>query len=267
MIVHNQINSQKVFGMFKLKNIFILLVLFTIAFSSAPTWVVVGTNLNYSTTSNNLSFTVQNVSISQIKTQLKTYSTGGALVSTAVPNENASAMSGQFWFDPYFLQTAFVGGSIGAFSVTDQGKQTFAGKEWDTVTLEDTEGGATVRRVYDKSGLLLKETVSVPTFSVILTQYNIPSIGNSNPAPPPPAPPPQPKNNSAPAPPPPNVAPNPSPNPAPDNSQNQSNVTPAPKPKIPSKLTPKAPAKPLLPCCPATFVLLIVTFVAFKIKN
>jgi hypothetical protein len=88
------------------------------------------------------------------------------------------------------LEDADEGDDIDEFEVIDEGTETFAGKQWDTVTLEATISEVKTVRVYDRdSGLMLEQTVDVadaPT--VTLEKYTIPDMEAVAPPPPPPEP-------------------------------------------------------------------------------
>jgi hypothetical protein len=151
-----------------------LLTLLAVGYSVAPAWVDTGVNLNYSVGSDTVSFSVLNRTATDIRIQTFTFSTS----HNSFPDENASADSGQFWFDTSLLSSASSGDTVGSYSVTDESTQTFAGKSWDTVTLEGTVSGAMTTKVFDKTtGLLLKQTVDVSGAPVItLVQYHIPAL-------------------------------------------------------------------------------------------
>jgi len=249
------------------KIIIALLVMLAVCFSTAPSWVKPGINLNYSVASDLVSFSVLNRTSSDVKLQVFTRSTS----RSTYPNENASAQSGQFWFDNSSLSSAYSGQDIGDYEVTDVSTQTFAGKQWDTVTLESTLSGAITTKVLDKkTGVLLKQTVSaVGAPAVILQQFYVPDwvqvpVPPVNNTPPPPvnntgnvtAPPPV--NNTVV-----NSTQNNTP-PAQTNATSQQNTTPsgqAPWPSVPSP-----PDKPL-PCCPAAFILLVLMFAVVSRKE
>ncbi|MFN7991183.1 MAG: hypothetical protein U0R44_03415 [Candidatus Micrarchaeia archaeon] len=161
----------------------ILLALMPLVHPTAPAWVAAGVSLNYSVGSSAFTFIVLNRTSTDVRLQIQNHSSSKLLT----PTENASADYGQFWFDSSKLSGAQPGGSIGDFSVSETNKQTFAGKEWDTVTLTQTLGNSEMTKILDlQTGILLKQTVNAPGAPVVmLQQYYIPSL-----APPPPTPPP-----------------------------------------------------------------------------
>jgi len=176
-----------------MRNIAIFVMLLTLGYAIAPTWIAQGAKLDYSAGSDTVSFTVIKANSTDLKIEIKSSSSSKVRTGT----ENASASTGQFWFDSSLLSGASVGSTIEDYSVTQEGKQTFAGKEWDTITLQGLVSNATTTKIYDKkSGLLLKQTVdaqNVPT--VILTNFNIPSLTTYS-APPPTTPPATPENDT-----------------------------------------------------------------------
>jgi hypothetical protein len=243
--------------MSRLKLLSILLVLLALGFAAAPSWIDSGASINYTSGGNAISFTVASRTSTEIQIQLTTTSpkTHGTITG------NASADSGQFWFDPALLANAYNGETIDDFTVTDTGPQTLAGQSWNTITLQEMISGATSTQIYDvQTGLLLEQTVDadgVP--NVVLSKYYIPAL-----APPPPPPPTNvtpPQNNTPPLP-----------------QQNVTNVTqnttttqkpnttapaqPAPKPSspAPSKKTTASSSS----CCGSSFILLLVGFVTIR---
>jgi len=242
------------------KILMVLLALLPIGYSVAPAWVNTGVNLNYSAGSDAISFTVVSRSAEDIHLQLYTLSTD----KTTHPVENASADSGQFWFDTSLLSGASPGTFAGAYSVTDAGRQSFAGTDWDTVTLQSTVSGVVTTKVLDRStGLMLKETFSAagaPT--VTLVKYYIPGIS--------PAPPQE--NSTTPAQPPANQTP-----PADNQTHPADNQTPS-QPGTPgngsaqpgtngTQAEPPAPQSPSAQqkkCCLSGFVLLLIGFAALR---
>jgi len=159
------------------------MILLAICYSTAPSWVASGVNLNYTVGSDTVTFKVINRSGDDLHLNVKYLSTA----HESNPTENASTESGQFWFDNSELSGVSVGGMIGDYDVIAQGSQHFANKDWDTITLQTSISGATTTFVYDAAtGLLLKETISAsgaPTITLI--NYYVPAW-----APPPPPPPP-----------------------------------------------------------------------------
>jgi hypothetical protein len=156
------------------KTFFAILAVISIGFATAPSWVASGASLTYSAGTDSIAFNVVSANGSDIKFNVVPSSTG----KTNKATENASADSGQFWFDNTLLSSATVGGTVGDFSVVGESAQTFAGRQWNTITLEDTVSGAKTTKVYDKqSGLLLKQSVDSPDAPVItLTQFAIPGL-------------------------------------------------------------------------------------------
>jgi hypothetical protein len=240
------------------KILVLLLALLTVVYSVAPAWVVTGVNLNYSVGSTPFTFSV----LSRNTTDIQVEEINLSSSKTPHPgDENASKDSGDFWFDSSLLSSASTGSTIGDYSVTDEGTQTFAGTSWDTLTLQGTVTGAMTTKVLDrKTGLLLKQTVDAPGAPVVtLTQYYIPSLapaaappGNTQPAPAPTAPP---ANTSPPA----NAT-----QPAPGNNTTPqtANQTQGGQPAAGSASTGTAPAKKQ--CCTSAFLLLVVGIVALR---
>ena len=160
----------------------VLMMLLAICYSTAPSWVASGVNLNYTVGNDTVTFKVLDRSGDDLHLNLKYLSTA----HQSNPTENASGESGQFWFDNSELSGASVGNIVGVYDVIAQGSQHFAGKDWDTVTLQTSISGATTTLIYDAAtGLLLKETISAtgaPTITLI--NYYVPAWA---PPPPPPA--------------------------------------------------------------------------------
>lgn len=255
-----------------IKAILLVLLLVSMSFATVPTWVRPGANLTYSAGSSVVSFKVLEVTAQNVRTQVES--------PTRTINENASADYGQFWFDNTTISEAVVGQTIAGFEVKSIGRQTFASKEWDTITIEGTVSGVITTKTYDKnSGLLLRQIVSVsgaPT--VTLTGYAVPAWM------PPPAPPIQNQTNTTtprtnttnstnttttpPIPP----APSPTPAPAPvtnnQSTTNQTNQTV----EIPIALTNQSAVDDLSPpktisCCGSSAVVLLALFGAFIINK
>ena len=226
-----------------------LLALLAVSFSVAPSWVKPGVSLNYTVASDLVSFTVLNRTASDVKIEVFTKSTS----HKAYPTENATALYGQFWFDSASLASAYKGEDIGEYTVSDISSQSFAGQQWDTVSLQVTISGAITTKVLDKkTGLLLKQTVSaVGAPSVILQQFYVPDWVSAPPAPP--------VNNTPPI----NITGNVT------TPQNNTVVTPSQNNTPPAQsntttiqnTTPPAPTTPQkkpLPCCPSAFILLVL---------
>ncbi len=140
-----------------LKLIIIFLVFAGLIYSTAPSWITKDVSLNYSSGSSKVFFNVINRTQTDLIFEVKTSNSPKPSKAT----ENLSAQSGQFWFDSKLLADASTGSIIGDYSVVKEGKLTFAGKEWDTITLEIYISGAKNTKIYDKkTGLMLKQTVS-----------------------------------------------------------------------------------------------------------
>ncbi len=253
------------------------LLLLSMSFATAPSWVAPGASLNYSAGSDAVSFTVLSRNSTDIRIQIAVSS--APKPSTDFPGVwivrvAASGNSGQFWFDSSLLATAKTGSNIGDFKVKGSGTQSFAGESWETVTLEATLSGAKTTRVYDKkTGLMLKQTVDASGApEVIISKYYFPSA-----APPPSQPPAQPPANATqppsngsgtpPATPPPSQPPA-EPDATPPSGQpyqpSQPSVepggeeTPEPAPEPPKK-------RPITEVCSGGFILLaLVGFAALK---
>ena len=236
------------------KILVILLTFLAIGYSVAPSWVDKGVNLNYTVGNDTVSFTVLNRTGTDLKIEVKPFSASKPSTAT----ENASANAGQIWFDNSLLAGASIGSDIGDFSVIEENEQTFAGKEWNTITLQGTIGGATTTRVYDKqTGLLLKQTVnSLGAPTVTLIQVYIPAL---TPPEPPSQPPTQPPTNTTtpPSQPPPSENTTQPPQPQPTDTTSE----PTPPSSEPSSET---PTKKPLPCCPTSLILLIIGFAAIR---
>jgi len=153
-----------------------LLIFVSVVSATAPGWVASGVVLEYSMDSDTVTFTVTERTSTEVKVDIKTENTYKA-------KENASSYAGQFWFDNSLLEGASKNEEIEDYKVTDLGKETYAGKEWDTITLEGTVSGARTFRTYDiETGLMLKQTVSQPGAPVVtLNSYTIPDFGTSEP--------------------------------------------------------------------------------------
>jgi hypothetical protein len=242
----------------------LMLVLLAVCYSTAPAWVDTGVNLNYTVGNDTITFTVASRAADALKIQVKPLSSP----KTSTATENASGVSGQFWFDTGLIANAYNGKKIGDYQVTAVGKQTYAGKQWDTLTLEIDSAGAHTTKIMDvPTGLLLSQSVVVkggPTTVITLKQFYIPAF-----APPPPPPPanatnPPPANNTAPAPV--NASSNSTNTTASSPPQNNTQPTVV-QPSQPS--TPAAPTQPTgpqkEPCCLTTaFIMLILASAIFR---
>ncbi|MBI5046865.1 hypothetical protein HZC07_03995 [Candidatus Micrarchaeota archaeon] len=245
------------------KSLGILLVLLAVAYSVAPAWVSEGVNINYTMGTDNVSFTVLNRTSTGINLAVKFASAS----KINRPTDNVSADSGQFWFDNSLLADAFIGRAIDEYIVVDESKKIFAGKEWDTVSLETTVSGAVTTKIFDrKTGLMLKQTVSgVDAPTVTLVAAYIPAF---EPAKPPPAPPiippanPNTSNSSTNS----TITPPPSPPSQNNTQQNTTNNTISQTPTQPPKNTPvTAPTgKKNLPCCPGVILLGLLGLVVIR---
>ncbi len=170
------------------KPLLAIIFLLGICFSSVPVWVKPGVTLTYTVGSSQMVFRVLNVSDGNVRTEI----TQGS-VRTLV--ENASADYGQYWFDNVTLQDSVVGQLIGDLQIVSFGTTTtIAGKQWSGVTLEQTMGTTTIRRIVDKNtGILLRQTADATGAPVVeLASYQFPSppapvVNNTHttPAPPP----------------------------------------------------------------------------------
>lgn len=205
-----------------LASLLVLLLLFGGVFARAPSWISSGTSINYTVGSAIYTFTVTEVTSSQIKIDLKTSSSS----STSRLIDNATADSGQFWFDPTLLTSASAGRSIGGYSVISTSQESYAGKSFQTATLQIILGGVTTTKVFDiESGLLLDQRTSASGSSpVLIRNYFVPAW-----APPPP-------NVTAPAPP---STPQPAPTTPP--SQPTTPTTPTPNPSSPPVINSTSP--------------------------
>lgn len=99
--------------MSRLKLLSILLVLLAVGFATAPSWIASGTNVNYTSGGNLITFTVTGMSGSDIDIRLTTSSPA----SKGTITDNASAISGQFWFDPSLLGNAYQGEMLDGLNV------------------------------------------------------------------------------------------------------------------------------------------------------
>jgi hypothetical protein len=237
-----------------------LLIIVSAAFATAPGWVAEGVVLEYSVDGDTVIFTVTERTSTEVSIEIDT----GA-PEKSMATENASLTNGQFWFDDSLLEDASDGDDIDEFEVTAEGTQTFAGKQWDTVTLEATLSGAKTVRIYDRdSGLMLKQTVQVSGAPVVtLTEYTVPDFEEA--APPPPEPPPaeeptEPADETTEP-----TPPSEQPQPEPYDDTTQPDVT-TPDTTPPADTTEEAepgpPAKK--PCIPAAALLMLLGFVFFR---
>ena len=152
------------------KPLLAIIFLLGICFSSVPVWVKPGVTLTYTVGSSQMVFRVLNVSDGNVRTEI----TQGS-VRTLV--ENASADYGQYWFDNVTLQDSVVGQLIGDLQIVSFGTTTtIAGKQWSGVTLEQTMGTTTIRRIVDKNtGILLRQTADATGAPVVeLISYQLP---------------------------------------------------------------------------------------------
>ncbi|HSB46569.1 MAG TPA: hypothetical protein VLD37_01035 [Candidatus Bilamarchaeum sp.] len=239
----------------------LVLVLSAAAFSTAPAWVVKDTVVEYSVGSDKITFTVLSNNGTDVKMQIKPSTAPNSYTAT----ENASAMYGQIWFDSELLSGASYGRTYGDLTVTDEGTETYAGKEYHTITLNGEISGSDTTRVYDKeTGLMLKQTVTAAGApQVVLAKFTPPAA----PAPPPPPPPQQPANQtntsqpSQPQQPPANQTSQPS---QPSQPYQPPTVTPNPPAEEPAEETPEAPAKrSITSACCGSAVILLALLAAF----
>jgi hypothetical protein len=235
-----------------------LLLLSAVAFSTAPSWVVKDTVIEYASGSDKITFTVLSNNGSDIKTQIKPSAAPNSYTAT----ENASGLYGQFWFDSAELADAFSGQYIGDFSVTGDGTQTFAGKEYDTITLVGTVSGSETTRVYERqTGLMLKQTVDAPGApQVVLTKFTPPAA----PAPPPPPVQQPPANQTPPSnttqPPPTNTS-----QPSQPPVQNPPTEQPSQPPPQETPEAPEQPGKrPITSVCCGSAMILLALFAALR---
>jgi hypothetical protein len=238
-----------------MKATLLILAMLMIGFCAAPSWIRPGVNLTYSVGSSSVSFKVLDVTNDNLRIQ----------IDSRTINENASADYGQFWLYSSQLSSMSVGQTIGDFTIISEGRQTFAAKEWNTLTFEGVLSGATTTKVIDKdSGLLLRQTVSVSGApAVSLTQYAVPAwITTPAPTQNTTAPP---RNTTTPT-----TTPSPAPSPTPTPSPNQNttrppvNSTTAPQVAVPqvdtSNQTPPDDLEPpkSFSCCAPSALLLVV---------
>lgn len=247
-----------------LTSLLVLLLLFGGVFARAPSWISVGTSINYTVGSSVYTFSVTEVTSSQVKIDLKTSSSS----STSRLIDNATADSGQFWFDSTLLTSASAGRSIGGYSVVSTGQESYAGKSFQVATLQIILGGVTTTKVFDvESGLLLDQRTSASGSSpVLIRNYYVPAW-----APPPPnvttptpSNPPAPSQNSTPPQNPPSQPPVtttqptiPTPNPAPSSNttSNSTSPTPTTPPSTPSSNSSTCP-------CPESLFFVLLGFLA-----
>ena len=239
-----------------MRALLLLLVLAAAAYATAPGWVAKGASLNYSAGTDTISFTVLERNSSDIRIQIKLSSAQNPYTGV----ENASGQYGQFWFDKDQFSNPE------GFSVVGQSSQSFAGKSWNTITLQGMVSGAQTTRVYDKdSGLMLKQTVGAPGAPVVtLMQYYVPNWQAPAPPPPPPSAPP-PANGSAPPPssppstPPPTTPPSATPPSSTPPSSTPPSVPPSGEPFWPEE----EPEPEQGPCCLPAFMLGALGFAVF----
>jgi cell division septation protein DedD len=251
------------------KTLMFLLALFALGYPAAPAWVNNGASVTYSGTGGPYAFTVQS---RDSTTDVVSQTIASGTPSTF--DENASAESGQFWIDPAILSSASAGGSIGNYSVTAEGAQTFDGTSWNTITLESLQYGTPTTQVYDMaSGLLLQQSYPSSTGAptITLEQYNIPNlqattqppantttqpaVNSTQHAPTNSSQPPAQTTSTG------NTAPQSGTNTAtqPANQPQASSTPPAS-----STTPPAAAATAPNPCCPIAFLLLIIGFAALR---
>lgn len=137
------------------KTLAILLLIANFAFATAPEWIVKGVELEYKVGSDTVVFSVVERNSTEIEIDIKT----GPKIQRAT--ENASAITGQFWFDPALLEDASKYHHIeDEYEVVDIKSKTIAGTEWEAVSLETMLSGAKTTKVYDReTGLMLSQTV------------------------------------------------------------------------------------------------------------
>ncbi len=243
------------------KHVALILLVLTVSNAAAPAWVDQGVNLTYTAGSSTLNFYI----LSRNSTDVKTQITQGSSHYTST--ENASGDYGQIWFDSTLLGGVIGGDAVSDFTVSDVSTQSFAGKDWNTVTLQRQIGDSTETRILDQqTGLLLKQSVNAPGApQVILIQYTIPSLA----APPPPPAQNNTQQNTTQPPPQQNTTQPPS-NTTPE--QNATSPPPAPyQPSTPPSSgngsfwpTETQPQKSSIPCCPSAAILLLAGFAAVR---
>lgn len=243
--------------------LFVLLMLMPLVFPTAPSWVAAGANLTYTQGSTTNTYYVQSRSGDDITYQLRIVNS----TSTRNPtiHGNASDDFGAFWFDISLLSGQHTGDNIGDYYVSDESQQTFAGKQYDSISVQTSVQGATMTRVIDKAtGLILKVHVNVAGINdAVLTSRYIPAYDAQSPPPtPPPSSPPQNATNTTTQP--------PAPNPTGNGSSAPPPQQPPPAPYQPSgssgngsisDVQPYTTKSPL--CCGSSFILAFIGFAAF----
>jgi hypothetical protein len=247
------------------KDIVLALALFSLVNASAPSWVDHGVNVTYTQGSSTMTYYVMSRTSADITYQLRTVSSSGTRMPTL--SENSSADYGDFWFDTTLIYGGSTGDTFGDYRISDQSSQSYAGKTWDTESVQQTIQGATVTRVLDKqTGLVLKVSVDAPGQTIqdiVLTSEFLPAF--DTPAQQPAAPPPQ--QNTTPTPPAANNTPPPS---QPQQNQTQPSSPPA-QPYQPSggstsgsqpigNVQPYSTSSPF--CCSSAFILGLIGMVA-----
>ncbi len=244
-----------------LASLLVLLLLFGGVFARAPSWISSGTSINYTVGSAIYTFTVTEVTSSQIKIDLKTSSSS----STSRLIDNATADSGQFWFDPTLLTSASAGRSIGGYSVISTSQESYAGKSFQTATLQIILGGVTTTKVFDiESGLLLDQRTSASGSSpVLIRNYFVPAW-----APPPPnvTAPASPSTPSSPPTTPPSQPTTPTPStPTPSSPPVINSTSPTPNSSAPTNTsapTPTVPSSSSTCPCPESLFFVLLGFLA-----
>ena len=248
----------------RLRWVLFLLALVAAAHSTAPAWVASGVNLTYSQGSTTNTYVVTSRTNTDIIYKLTTVSNTGTRSPTL--DGNASVDFGDFWFDISLLSGQHTGDSVGDYHISDESSQAYAGKTYDTISVQTTVQGATVTRVLDKaSGLVLKVSVNVQGVQdVTLAQRYIPAFDATAPQ----QPPSQPSQNASnPAPPANQTAPPQANNTQPENQTppTQQQGTPYQPSSGGQPITGVQPYSTKSPfCCSSAFILALLGFAAAR---
>ncbi len=164
--------------------ILVLLIVANMSFAVAPGWIKKGVELEYSVGGDTYSYKVLGRTSDNIVVEITNND------KTRTVNQNASALLGEFWFDSAELKNTSKYRYIDDFEVIDISSKNVGGGTYDTITLKAELSGAITNRIYEReTGLLLKQTVSVPGAPVVeLENRYIPGIDTEPEAPEPSAP-------------------------------------------------------------------------------
>jgi len=250
-----------------IKYLILFSLLASLVFSFSPEWVKEGLKVEYQIFTYNkdnpssissvssVSFTVVSKVGQEIKIETRSPST--KTTPTGRPVNNATANSGEFWYEPSLLVNSYIGQNIDGWLISKIGEKiNLAGKDWNVVYMTKTVGGFTKYRTVDKEkGLLLIENV---TASNVVYDTRFSSITPPFESVAPPTQPPPPSTQPPAATPPPTAPPpvNPGETPVPPPATAPPATVPPAAPVATAPAGSLQPPDSNVPCCPIAFIFL-----------